>query len=185
MQIDTTKTIEIAGSPWKMIGLTLGSALMTAACVAIIAGYIPGATSDDFRYWLVAIGIPFFGFCTLLIGWRAFKSSGGAPVVTLSPTGLLDTRVSAAPIPWTAIRDISTWSYKGQKIMVLDVDPKIEATLPLTKIASWSRGANKSLGADGLCVTAQGLKMGYDELLMTSTVYAEAAVTGKPIRSGV
>ncbi len=59
--------------------------------------------------------------------------------------------------------------------MVLDVDPAVEAALLLSRIARWSRAANKQLGADGLCVTAQGLKMGYDELLMTTSVYAEAA----------
>ena len=183
MNIDTSKTIEIVASPMKLIGLTLLGVLMTSACVAIVAGYIPGVDSDNWRYWVVAVGVPFFGFCTAMGAWRALNASG--PVVTLSPAGLLDTRVSAAPIPWQAIRGISTWAHKGQKVMVLDVAPEVEATLPLTRIARWSRGANKSLGADGLCVTAAGLKVGYDELLMKTAVYAEAAVTGTPIKSGV
>jgi hypothetical protein len=57
--------------------------------------------------------------------------------------------------------------------MVLAVDPEVEGKLHLSRIARWSRGANKRLGADGLCVTAQGLKIDYDELWSTAMAYWE------------
>jgi hypothetical protein len=38
-------------------------------------------------------------------------------------------------------------------------------------IARWTRGANRALGADGLCVTAQGLKIDYPALLATCMDY--------------
>ena len=173
MAIDTSKTMEIHGAPLKMIGLAILSLALTALSAAIAAGYIARIDTSDWHYWAAVLGIVFFGFTTVTIVWRALTTRG--PVVTLTPEGILDTRVTAALIPWNAVRGISTWSQSGGKIMVLDVDPEVEKTLPLTRIARWSRGANKKLGADGLCVTAQGLKTTYATLLEAATAYARAA----------
>jgi hypothetical protein len=73
------------------------------------------------------------------------------------------------------VRNISTWSYQREKAMVLAVDPAVEDQLTLTAIARWTRGANRALGADGLCITARGLKISYDALLDTCIAYAQAA----------
>ena len=173
MDINTSKTMEIDGSPLKMVWLALLSIALTVACIAIVAGYIPKVHADDWKYWVAALGVLFFGFTTVMTIWRAVTMKG--PVVTMTPDGILDTRVAANPIPWSAVRGISTWSQSGQKIMVLDVDPAVEKTLPLTRIARWSRGTNKKLGADGLCVTAQGLKTSYPKLLDAATAYARVA----------
>ncbi|MGH6925292.1 MAG: hypothetical protein ACRED5_16290 [Propylenella sp.] len=59
--------------------------------------------------------------------------------------------------------------------MVLAVDPETERNLHLSRIARWSRGANRRLGADGLCVTAQDLKVSYDELLSTAMEFWKGA----------
>jgi hypothetical protein len=59
--------------------------------------------------------------------------------------------------------------------MVLDVDPAFESRLTLTAIARWTRGPNRATGADGLCITALGLKIDYDTLLTTATAYAHKA----------
>jgi hypothetical protein len=146
---------------------------MTALCGAIAFGFIP----DDRKGGLGVIagwaGLVFFGLITALVLWRLLTSRG--PVVTLSPEGIRDVRVAAETIPWTAVHDISAWGYRGQRIMVLAVDPELEKRLTLTRIARWSRGPNTALGADGLCVTAQGLKIGHDELLSRSIAYAKAA----------
>lgn len=92
-------------------------------------------------------------------------------VVTLSPQGIRDIRIAPEVIPWSAIRNVSTWKSQSQRIMVLDVDPETESRLPLSKIARWTREANKKLGADGLCVTAQGINTDYDGLLDATLAY--------------
>jgi hypothetical protein len=66
-------------------------------------------------------------------------------------------------------------SYRRQKIIVLVVEPATEASLALTPIVRWTRDANRALGADGLCIAAQGLKIDHDTLLATITAYAQAA----------
>ena len=105
--------------------------------------------------------------------WRLVLQRG--PVITITPDGIRDTRVAAELIPWRAVQDISTWQYHRQKVMVLAVDPAVESRLTLTRLARWTRSANRALGADGLCIVSNELKISYASLLETSVAYAEAA----------
>lgn len=45
-------------------------------------------------------------------------------------------------------------------------------------MVKWSRGPNRWLGADGLAVTAQGLKISYSDLFNASVAYTTAAHEG-------
>jgi hypothetical protein len=63
--------------------------------------------------------------------------------------------------------------------MVLMVDPAVEAGLHLTRMARWSRNANRALGADGLCVGSNDLKIGFDRLLSTSLAFARASPSSR------
>ena len=172
MTVDTSQTITIAGSPWKMWGLFLLGIVMTALSLAVALSAFPGKPVGLVGRGAGVIGTLFFGFCTVMILWRAITATG--PVVMLSPTGIRDVRLSAQELPWRAIRGISTWSHQGQQIMVLAVDPEIEAGLELSAIARMTRGANRALGADGLCIGAQELKIRYDDLLALTAAYAAA-----------
>jgi hypothetical protein len=172
--IDTSRTLQIESSAWKMLGLTAAAILMATLSAAIALRLLPGVAPGSFHEFIGYIGLLFFGLCAGVLIWRSMRQRG--PVVTITPEGIRDTRVAAEFIPWRAVRGISTWSYQRQKVMVLAVDPALESTLTLTTIARWTRGANRGLGVDGLCISAQGLKIGYDTLLETSMAYAEAAV---------
>ena len=48
--------------------------------------------------------------------------------MTVSPAGLRDIRVAAEPIPWRAIKSISTWQMQRQMVLVVAIDPAEEAT---------------------------------------------------------
>lgn len=169
--IDTTATIEIAQSPWKMLGIA-------AACLAVMAGsaflaFGPPADSQGSIVVVVGIaGLVVFGLFSALILWRALTARG--PALIISPAGLHDVRVSARPIPWNSLRRMYTWSYQGQRILVVDIEPEVERSLGLTRIAAWTRGPNRALGADGLSVTAQGLKISYDRLYELALAFAQA-----------
>jgi len=169
MAIDTSRSIEIEQSPGKMIFLLVLSVLMSALAVGMALLMARGG-NGSFAAFVVWVGAVFFPLCTILIVWRLFTTRG--PVVTITPDGIRDTRVAAELIPWSAITAVSTWQHSGQKVMVLAVDPLVERTLTLTAMARWTRGANRTLGADGLCVTAQGLKTDYETLLKTAVEYA-------------
>jgi hypothetical protein len=172
MMIDTHRSVEIEGSRVRMFGLAVLGLLMTALSGAIALRAFPNVPPGSFAEFAGYAGTVFFGACTVLILWRAFTEHG--PVITITPDGIRDSRVAAELIPWSAVHDIKIWESNGQRVMVLAVDPAVEAGFSLTRIARWTRGANRALGADGLCVTAQGLKMGFDELLATSLAYARA-----------
>jgi hypothetical protein len=172
MMVDSRRSVEIEGSPVRMLGLAVLGFLMTALSAAVALHAFPNVPPGSFAEFAGYAGTVFFGACTVLGLWRAFTTDG--PVVTIAPDGIRDSRVAAELILWSAVNDIKIWESNGQRVMVLVVDPAVEAGLSLTRIARWTRGANRALGADGLCVTAQGLKMGFDELLATSLAYARA-----------
>jgi hypothetical protein len=165
---DTSRTVEIEGSPAKLAILLVCGVVMTAVSVALL--FIPDYRDDWFVRSIGYFGAGFFTLCTLIAVVRLWRAR--APVVTISPQGIRDTRVAADTIPWRAIGRISTWSYQGQSAMVLAVDPAVERGLKLTTIARWTRKANAALGADGLCVSASGLKIDYATLLATAQAYA-------------
>ena len=171
MAVDTTRTIEVRGSRLKLVLLGALGIAMTA--VSVWVAWVGLASPGSFAQLAVWVGGPFFGLCTA-IAFRRLATAGSV-VLTLSPDGIRDTRVAAEIIPWTAVRGMGTWAMQGQKILVLDVDPEVEKRLSLTRMARWSRGANAKLGADGLCIAATGLEIGYDKLLEAATAYAEAA----------
>jgi hypothetical protein len=173
MAIDTSRIIEIEASPNKLLGLVGMGVAMTAVSAAIAFALLPGVGPFD-QIWGYA-GLVFFGAATVVALWRLATMRG--PVVTITPSGIRDIRIAAELVPWSGITRISTWAYAGQKVMVLKVDPACESGLTLSATARWTRGANRALGADGLAITAQGLKIDYQTLFDTSMAYAQASKT--------
>jgi hypothetical protein len=175
MATDTSQTLQIEASPTKLLGLAGLGVLMTAVSVFttfIPADALPRWVSHEEAAIMGWIGAVFFALCTVLALWRLFTERG--PVITISPQGIRDTRITDEFIPWSAITNISTWEFRNQKAMVLAVKPDIEDRLGLTRAARWTRSANRALGADGLCITASGVKIDYDALLQTTRDYAGA-----------
>lgn len=154
--------VEIKGSPVKLFGLTLLGMGMTVLSAAIALQYI-SVEDGSFNQFMGWIGMLFFGLATAIGISRLFTFNKA--VMTLSPAGLHDTRISARPVPWDAIEDFGVWEMQRQKIIVISVPPETESSIGLTRMARWSRAANTKLGADGLCFSAAGLSMSHAELL--------------------
>lgn len=170
MWADTSRTIEIEKSPFRLLAAIAVCLLFVALGAALAFGYLDRADSWSLFYgWASMV---FFGLGAVRGIWRLLISTG--PVVVIGPQGLRDTRVAAEFIPWPAVRGISTWAYRGHKVMVLAIDPAVEKRLTRTRMARWTRSANAAVGADGLGVAAAGLKIEYDTLLATSIAYARA-----------
>ncbi len=165
--MDTSRTIEIGVSPWRMALVLLGGLVMTALAALIAFHVVPNDHLTATQQVAAVVGVPFFGACAAVAAWRLAVLRG--PVVTLSSDGFRDVRVAADLIPWTAIEHVTTWRHRRQRAMILAVRPEVETGLALTRIARWTRGANRRLGADGLAIMATGLTMGYDELLAATT----------------
>jgi len=163
MPADASGVIEIESSLGKMLGLSALAVLMTAMSAAVAFSLLPGTPLSGYQQAMGYGGTVFFGLCFIVIVWRHVTTRG--PVVTITPDGIRDVRIAAELIPWRAVRAVTTWEYRRQKCVVLSIDPTVESKLTLTAVARWSRGPNRALGADGLCMTAQGLKTDFDTLL--------------------
>jgi hypothetical protein len=161
---DSSRIIEIENSPVKLLLLCGGGVLMAGVCAAAAIPLYPNSHPGIVLQIVMYFGVVFFALCSVVAAWRLLLTSHG-PVVTITPEGIRDTRVAAELIPWSAVRSVQTWEYSRQKIMVLAIDPAVERKLTLTKLARWSRGPNRALGADGLCIATTGLKIDYPALL--------------------
>ena len=162
MSTNGTDVIEIKTSALGTLVLIGASAILAALGAAIALDLLPDSQAGIVHRVIGGAGVLFFGLGTIAWLWRQLGSRGA--VLTISPEGIRDRRIAPDTIPWSAIRRIFTWERSGQRILVLDVDPAVERTLHLSRIARWTRGANRKLGANGLCVATHGLEIGYDEL---------------------
>lgn len=169
---DATRTIEFHASPARLLTLLTFSAMSTVIAAVLAFRPFPAIPSDPAAVSAGYSGVVFFSFCAAVAIWRLIGQRG--PIVTVSPAGLRDVRVAAEPIPWPAIRSISTMQMQRQMVLVLAIDPATEARLTLTRLARWTRSANRALGADGLVISAHGLKVGYPTLFYTCRDYWEA-----------
>ena len=170
--IDTSRTIEFHASPSRLLTLLMFSAMSTGIAAVLAFRLFPNMPSDPAAVSAGYSGLIFFSFCAAVAIWRLLGQRG--PVVTISPDGLRDIRIAAEPIPWRAIKGISTWQMQRQTVLVVAIDPAAEARLSLTRLARWTRSANRKLGADGLVVSSQGLQVGYPTLYYTCRDYWEA-----------
>ena len=118
--VDTSGVTEIEASPAKMAFLVVLGVFMTGISLAIALGLFGELRAGDFMIYIAWFGVAFFGLA-LFGAIRSMMTMNGV-VVTLSPQGIRDIRISKEPIPWADIRDITTWSYRTQKLMVLKVD---------------------------------------------------------------
>jgi hypothetical protein len=169
MEIDTSRTMEIQSSPLRLLLIGVGGLAMAALSLGMAREY---AGTGSFRELVGWVGAVFFGIVFVFAIWRGARATG--PVVTLSPQGFRDTRISSEVIPWTLVQRISTWQYRGTKIIVIKVPDNVWQDFPLSRIARWSRSANVSLGADGLAIATVELKVKFDELMEMMTAYAQA-----------
>lgn len=172
MTTDTTCTIEFHASPSRLLTLLAFSGISTAIAAALAFRLFPNMPDDPTAVSAGYTGMAFFLFCAAVAIWRLLAQRG--PMVTISPAGLRDVRVAAEPIPWRAIKSISTWQMQRQMGLLIAIDPAEEGRLTLTRVARWMRSANRAHGTDGVVVSAHGLKVGYPTLFYTCRDYWEA-----------
>ena len=169
---DTSRTIEFHASPTRLLTLLAFSGMSIVIAAALAFRLFPNVPNDPSVVSAGYSGLAFFGFCAVVAVWRLLQQRG--PIVTVSPAGLRDVRVAKEPIPWRAIKSISTWQMQRQMVLLVAIDPADEARLTLTRLARWTRSAHRKLGGDGLVISSNGLKVGYPTLFYTCRDYWEA-----------
>ena len=102
---------------------------------------------------------------------RCSRKSARQPVVFISRVGIRDTRLADETIAWSAVRKIFLWEQRGQKFVVLKVDPLIAQRFSGGFLTQALAMMNKALGADSVIVNAGGLTMNTEKLLETCKQY--------------
>jgi hypothetical protein len=144
----------------KLVWYALGGFGFVALCAWLLA--IGAAPYGSFKHAVLMFGVAFFG----LAGLMALRSMAGRrDIVAISPQGITDIRISPSLIPWTAIRGMSMRETRGQRFIMLDVDPAVEKALPLTRTARWTMPMNAAIGFRGLVLNPAGLDASADEIV--------------------
>ncbi|QKD00331.1 STM3941 family protein [Mesorhizobium loti] len=172
MPIDVNQTVVFHASAMRL--LLLATLALACAAVSLAAGWpllpnvVPGSLAQ-FAGWL---GTLLFLSAFLLMGWRCLI--GKIPVIKLSPVGFWDSRLSAAVVPWSEVENISAWNCRHNKIVVLKISDAAWKGLPLARMARWTRSANQSMGADGLCVSTAEFGVTFDAFFQTVVTHFDA-----------
>ena len=172
MSTDTSRTTEIYASPARQLTLLAFGGMSFALAAGLAFNFVPNVPNDAATVTSGYFGMAFFGLCAGVAIWRLWAQRGA--IITLSPQGLRDVRVAAEPIPWSAIKEISTGQMQRQSVLVIAIDPAAEQRLTFTRVARWMREAHRNRGVDGFVISAQALKVGFPTLFYTCRDYWEA-----------
>jgi len=163
-----------------MLGLTLLFATVVGASVLVIA-----VTADETGYqaskghtagWLGAVSS---GIACLWFLWRTVSVRG--PVITLTPDGLHDTRLTRGPIPWGDVAGVSLSQRGRQRLLTVDVSQAGLTWAELTSSGRWEYRWSVDRGDGGLRIHTVGLAIGPDDLLAAVGRYI-ADARGEAIR---
>jgi hypothetical protein len=169
---DMSRTIEFHAALTRQLSLLIFAVLSFAVAAALAFNRIPNMPSDPAAVSSGYFGMAFFGLCAAVAIWQLLSHRG--PIVTVSPQGLRDVRIAPETIPWSAIKGISTWRTQRSMVLLVAIEPAAEERLTLTRTARWTRQSHRRYGADGFCISPQGLKVSYPTLFYACRDYWEA-----------
>jgi hypothetical protein len=108
----------------KTLGWVVAGAILTAASAFYVIGIPdspPPALAVKIAGW---VGLPGFGFATLLMLVRLFQSG---PVIEVTATGISYRRwPQAFVVPWTAVAGVSERRARNTRFLVLELRPDPE-----------------------------------------------------------
>lgn len=141
--------------------LSVGGVVMGLWMIGIF-----GAPPQSIRYpsgFTVAIGwicAVFFSLCGVLWIKKLFDISEQLQIGSI---GIHSARWSDQTIPWAEITDVTTWRYKGQKVIVLHL--RNPAAFPSRGLRAILAGTNRMLSGGDVCISLTGTDRTYDEAM--------------------
>ena len=105
--------------------------------------------------------VVFFGLCGVISLKKLFDTG---EQLRIGPTGVRSTPWSDQMIPWSEITDVTSWSYKRQKAMVLHLrNPK---RFPGHGVAAKLASANRMLTGGDLSISLAATDRGFEEAML-------------------
>lgn len=161
MPIDTSATVQFKRSGWKLFGFVLIGLVSLAIGIWLIRGGAVDGRYGEFSIVLGWISAPLFALCTLIpMGGLLF---GEREPVTISPNGLLDTRLSSSEIPWSAIAGLSQWKRKRTSLICLDMTPESLEAIQLNHFARVVSWLNRPFTPSGIYVQSNDLDVTFSK----------------------
>ncbi|MBR0836788.1 hypothetical protein JQ612_26655 [Bradyrhizobium manausense] len=161
--------LAIGYSRARLLMLFGGSLLLTLLCAGLAFSWQEGRGVTTFQVAVCYVGAVFFGLATWRMLWRLVTAR--RPLVFITRVGIRDTRLADETIAWSAVRKIFPWEQRGQKFVVLKVDPLIAQRFSGGFATQALALLNKALGTDSVIVNAGGLTMDAETLLETCRQY--------------
>jgi hypothetical protein len=164
-------------SPWRIALLTLAAGIFVALGLWMVGVFGPPPESPRYsREMTIAIGwagIIFFGLCGAVGVRRLFD---GREQLRIGSGGIRSVPWSDQTIPWSEIDDVKTWSYKGQRSIILHLrDP---AHFPGRGLAALLGGANRKLTGGDVAITLTGTDRSFDDAMSAIARFRPASGSG-------
>jgi hypothetical protein len=178
---DTEETI-VELSKVKLSLITIGSFAFVAIGIWMLGlenQTVEGSrfTEPDYVNGVAMAAIAFFGVCGIF-GLK--KMSDHRPGVLLTPDGFYDNSsgVAAGIVTWSDVSGVSEYSMQGQRfVSVLLKDPETYVNRGST-LRRMANRANMKLCGTPVNISANSLKISYEELLKLFETYLESSRAG-------
>jgi hypothetical protein len=149
-------------SRWRLVLLLLVAMAFVWAGLLMIGAFGPPLTSNraspEFMAILGWITIVFFGLCAIAIAKRLVE---GGEALRIGRAGISFAPWSDQTIPWSEITDISEWSFRGQRSIILHLrDPN---RFPGKGVLGFAAKANRALTGGDMAITLTGTNRSFDE----------------------
>jgi hypothetical protein len=147
-------------------------ALIVVGCLTLVGlglwmNGVLGSPPPSVRYassFILVIGwvsVVFFGLAAVLWGKRLFDRREH---LRIGPDGLRSAPWSDQTIPWSDVVDVTTWTFKGQKAIVLHLrDP---ARFPGRGLAAMTADANRSLTGGDISISLTGTDRTFEDAIL-------------------
>lgn len=179
--IDSSQTLEIGKSPFKILKLFL-TFVFVCVLVPIFAWFALALyfSSETTLYHPNTFGVVLFAAaalaatCASIYGtlrlWDLISRPG--PLLTLSPAGICDTRISFEVIPWPAVRTLDVGRIYRMDYVFLTLDPAVLQSLSLRPLVRFHGLKNVQFWTKGLSISNNDLKISFEDLVVAIHKYA-------------
>ena len=155
-------------SRWRVTLIFLGAVGFVALGLWMVGafGEVPSSRRRSAGYtmgigWLCIL---FFGFCAVAIVKKFFDDRAQ---LRIGRSGIVWSPWSDQLIPWSEITDVTTWSYRGQKAIILHLDNPDR--FPGRGLTAKLAGANRKLTGGDISISLTGTDRSHDDAIEAIT----------------
>jgi hypothetical protein len=163
----------------RIILLTLGSIAFVGIGCWIAGAFGPPPASHRYPAIVLTIVawtcIVFFGICA--VAWIA-KLFDAREQLRIGSAGIRYAAWSDRTVPWSEIIDVTTWTFKRQKMIILHL--RDAARFPGRGLAARMARANRMLTGGDIAISLTGLDRDCDDALLAIANFRNAAASNAP-----